>query len=162
MIRRALNLALVLVGVLVLAGGIVMRLNDVGLDPVLSGSMRPLAQPGDLAVTSRVPASSLRVGDVIVFIPPHETQQVMHRIATLETVDGHIVITTKGDANNAPDNWKATLAGTDARRLAFMVPLVGWLPEYRGWFLIAAGVVLGLVLLRQVRRKEASTLGSPA
>jgi signal peptidase I len=38
--------------------------------PVLSGSMQPGIQAGDVVVTNRVPVTSLHVGDIIVFIPP--------------------------------------------------------------------------------------------
>jgi len=155
-IRRALNLALVLVGVLVLAGGIVMRLNDVQLDPVLSGSMRPLAQPGDMAITTGVPTSALRVGDVIVIVPPGDRQPVMHRIASL-AVDpaGHVSVTTKGDANNVADAWgSVVLTGAESRRLAFVVPLIGWLPQERGWLLVAAGLLVGTYVLRTLVRQR--------
>ena len=43
--------------------------------PVLSGSMRPGMQPGDIVLTQRVPISDLHVRDVIVFYAPNETER---------------------------------------------------------------------------------------
>jgi signal peptidase len=157
------NVTLVLIGVLVLAGGLAMRLNDVHLDPVLSGSMAPLAHAGDMALTTRVPTSALAVGDVVVFYPPNQTTPVMHRIIELtNTQDGRTSIRTKGDANTVADDWTAILQGTDARRLAFVLPLVGWLTQARGALLIGAGLLLGLVVLVELRRKEGRKLPGPS
>lgn len=37
----------------------------IGFSPVLTGSMRPYAHPGDLFVTENTKASALKVGDII-------------------------------------------------------------------------------------------------
>src|SRR5664279_3761103 len=63
--------------------------------PVLSGSMRPGLQPGDVVITRRVPVSSLQVRDVIVFHPPNEGgRQTVHRIVKLTKQGGKTAITT--------------------------------------------------------------------
>ena len=105
--RRIVDVVLVTAGALVLAGGIGFRVADFHVQTVLLGLDAPTISPGDLAITQGVPMGSLRVGDVIVFTPPTETQQVIHRIASR---DGD-VITTKGDANNVADPWRITLHG---------------------------------------------------
>jgi signal peptidase len=145
---RLLTGLLLAAGVAVLAAGIGFRVADLHVQTVLSGSMRPTVSPGDLAITQGVLISSLRVGDVIAFTPPNESQAVLHRIATLQ--DG--AITTRGDANNVDDSWRATLAGTDAYRLAFVVPFLGWLTELRSAALIAAGLIVALLILLEIRK----------
>ena len=68
--------------------------------PVLSGSMRPGMQPGDVVITQRVPISDLHVRDVVVFYPPNETaHQTVHRIVKLTVKGATTSITTWGDAN---------------------------------------------------------------
>lgn len=63
--------------------------------PVLSGSLRPGMQPGDVVVIQRVPFSDLHVRDVVVFYPPHETtRQTVHRIVKLTVKGGTTSITT--------------------------------------------------------------------
>jgi signal peptidase len=114
----------------------------------LSGSMRPTLSPGDLAITQGVPLSSLRVGDVVVFTPPNETQAVIHRVTSLKGD----VITTKGDANRVSDSWRVTLQGATQYRLAFVVPYLGWLTELRSAALIAAGLIVALLILLEIRK----------
>jgi signal peptidase I len=139
----------VLAGVGLLAGGIAFRLNDLHVQTVLSGSMRPTVSPGDLAITQGAPTSSLRVGDVIVFMPPDATVPVLHRITSREGD----VITTKGDANNAADAWSVTLQGTTGYRLVFVVPYLGWLTELRRAGLIVAGLCVALLVLLELRKE---------
>src|SRR4029077_3034604 len=86
---------LLIAGTSILAAGIAFRVAGLHVQTVLSGSMRPTVAPGDLAITQSVLIGSLRVGDVIVFVPPDEVRPVLHRIAS-RTGD---VVTTKGDAN---------------------------------------------------------------
>lgn len=146
--RRIVDVVLVTAGAVVLAAGIGFRVADFHVQTVLSGSMRPTMSPGDLAITQGVPTNSLRVGDVIVFTPPTETQAVIHRIASR---DGD-VITTKGDANNVADPWSVTLQGSTAYRLVFVVPYLGWLTELRSAALIAAGLIVALLILLEIRK----------
>ena len=146
--HRIVDVVLVTAGALVLAAGIGFRVADFHVQTVLSGSMRPALSPGDLAITQGVPMGSLRVGDVIVFTPPTETQQVIHRIASR---DGD-VITTKGDANSVADPWHVTLQGTTGYRLVFVVPYLGWLTELRSAALIAAGLIVALLILLEIRK----------
>ena len=142
------TILLLAAGLSILAGGVAFRMNDLHVQTVLSGSMRPTAQPGDLAVTEGVPTSSLRVGDVIVFMPPNATVPVLHRIASR---DGDVV-TTKGDANSVADPWNVTLQGTTGYRLVFIVPYLGWLTELRSVGLIVAGLCVALLILLEIRK----------
>jgi len=162
--RRSLlfNGLLAAAGVAVLAGGIAFRMNDLHVQTVLSGSMRPLVSPGDLVVTQPVPVPSLRVDDVIVFYPPGQRTSVLHRIQTLTVVDGITAVTTKGDANTVPDDWTARLQGDTAYRMVGSIPFVGWLPQYRGWLFVAAGVLIGLTLVRGVWKEVRLHRPSPA
>jgi signal peptidase I len=133
--------------------------------PVLSGSMRPGLQPGDVVVTQRVPVSDLHVRDVIVFHPPNEAdRQTVHRIVKLRVKNGATVITTRGDANTIDDPTVTSLRGTSAYRVTRVVPVIGypavWLSGgHHGVLAIGLGILLLIVaavtLLRpEVPRKE--------
>jgi signal peptidase len=149
---------IVAAGVVVVAVGVLVFVAHLHFQTVLSNSMRPTFSAGDVVVTQAVPISSLRVGDVIAFSPPNKTEPVIHRISSLKTTADGVVITTRGDANPADDLWLATLQGTTGYRLVAVVPFVGWLTEFRGPVLILAGLLVGLVALREIaRRKEAPT-----
>jgi signal peptidase len=147
---RLLTSLIVALGVVAVGIGILVFVANLHFQTVTSGSMRPAVSPGDLAVTQAVPASSLKVGDVIVFFPPtSSTEPVMHRIVSL----GNGVITTRGDANNVDDPWQVTLSGTTAYRMVAVVPFIGWLTELQRPALIVAGLLVGLMILLELRKE---------
>jgi signal peptidase len=94
---------------------------------ITSGSMTGTYDRGSLVFDRVVPTASLRAGDVITFRPPGHAGLVTHRIHTLTTVDGKRVLTTKGDANHAPDTWGSiTLHDAGQARVAFHLPYLGY------------------------------------
>jgi signal peptidase len=137
----------------VVAVVVTFRVADLHVQTVLTGSMRPTVSPGDVAVTQGVPMAALRVGDAIAFYPPGETTPVLHRIRSLETTATGIEITTRGDANSVDDPWLATLHGPTAYRLVVVLPFIGWLTELQRPALLAAGLLLGLAILLELRKE---------
>ena len=78
--------------------------------PVLSPSMRPAFDAGSAVVAVRVPAASVRRGDVIVYQAPVPDRRVVaHRVLRVVEAGARPVVQTGGDANNAPDPWLARL-----------------------------------------------------
>ncbi len=72
---------------------------------VVTDSMVPEIQSGDLVFCKNVDADSLKKGDVIAFFDPAAKGQqsvVTHRIEAVDTKDG-LSFVTKGDANNTAD-----------------------------------------------------------
>jgi signal peptidase I len=138
------------------------------IQPVLSGSMRPGLEPGDLAITQRVAASDMSAGDVIAFYPPGSHELVLHRIVTMQIVDGETIVTTQGDANNTVDPWGKLTVKDPAYRLLTDIPkagfLVVWGRHLVGPALILAGLLIGLSLFparthRADTRPEGATEG---
>lgn len=95
---------------------------------VLSGSMRPTFDPGDVIVTKPVPLSEVRKGDIITYrIPEDDRRVVTHRVVSIKRTDGaNPVIVTKGDANGSVDPWKAQLQGSTAWVMQGRVPKAGY------------------------------------
>jgi len=134
----------------------------IGYKPVAvySGSMRPTLGVGSLAVDRVVPASSVRVGDVITFNDPYtKGRLVTHRVAQIIPTKQGLAYRTKGDANPARDPWAIRL-NNQVGRVAFDVPLAGYVLYYahtreiRGLLLIVfAGFVL-FGLLRWIWRSD--------
>jgi signal peptidase len=128
--------------------------------PVLSGSMRPGLQPGDVVLTHRVPITDLHVRDVIVFHPPNDgARQTVHRIVKLTVNNGTTTMTTRGDANTINDPTTSSLRGTTAYRVARVVPLLGypavWLQNgAHGRLAIMLGVLLLIGAAVTVLRPE--------
>jgi signal peptidase len=130
-IRRSLSVLattlLVLAAVAFLALAIGPRVLGYQTSTMLTGSMSPLINPGDIVVTKPVPAAEIRVGDIITYNIPVEDQRVeTHRVTEVITnQDGTTAVQTKGDANNGVDPWLATITGATVDRHALTVPYVG-------------------------------------
>src|SRR5450631_4725897 len=89
--------------------------------------MVPLLPVGGVVVTERVPMSTVRAGDVVVFHRPDQPQELMvHRIVALTPGPTGPIVQTKGDAERLADPWKVSLRGPTAYRAVFSVPLVGY------------------------------------
>jgi signal peptidase len=133
-----------------------------GLRPVVvySGSMRPTLGVGSLAVDRVVPASSVRVGDVITFNDPYvKGRLVTHRIAKIVSTKHGLAYRTKGDANAARDPWAIQL-NDKVGRVAFDVPVAGYVlwyahtREVRALLLIVFGAFVLVAALRWIWRSE--------
>ncbi|VXA97898.1 conserved hypothetical protein [Arthrobacter sp. 9V] len=94
---------------------------------MLTGSMAPLINPGDVVVTIPTPVTDIKVGDIITYHIPVEDQRVeTHRITEITTTaDGGTAVQTKGDANNGIDPWIATLQGKTVDKQIATIPYVG-------------------------------------
>jgi signal peptidase len=114
---------------------------------VLTGSMRPAIPVGALVVEHKVPASSIKVGDVITFHPSTDPGIVItHRVIQVRTltvagVDKRYFV-TQGDANPVPDPGGVPAAG-DIGRVDASYPYAG----YVTWFLQQPLVRTALLLL---------------
>jgi signal peptidase I len=160
-VDRMLTALIVAAGVAAVAIGVLVFVANLHFQTVLSNSMQPTFSAGDVVVTQAVPIGSLRVGDVISFYPPNKTAPVIHRITSLKTTAADVVVTTRGDANPVDDLWLATLQGTTAYRLVAVVPFIGWLTDIKGPLLVLAGLLVLLVLVRQLTRKGIRRTDSP-
>jgi signal peptidase I len=156
------------VGMLLVAGLVFWF--HIGIQPVLSGSMRPAFGAGSAVITRPLPVQAIRSGDVIVFTPPGETVPYAHRVLTVSGPADDRTITTKGDANRAPDPWRAKVDGPTVPQVVAAVPWVGTvLVSVHSAFVRAAlvaliGLALCLVGTRVMLRprKRVVTRHSPA
>src|SRR5688572_708164 len=119
---------------------------------IVSDSMEPRIQVGDVALTSSLPPDEYALGQVISFPNPvHPEQLLMHRIVEI-LPDGDFI--TKGDANPVPDSTPVdpdTVIGVGR----ILVPAIGhvivWAVEGR-WFLVIQTVLLSALVLRGMLR----------
>ncbi len=95
--------------------------------PELSGSMRPLLQPGDLLAIEQVDASDAGVGDIVTLrIPSRNDELVTHRlIAVKQLRGGDLLFTTKGDANPVADPPGMIAPDAPVGRYGYRVPWLG-------------------------------------
>jgi signal peptidase I len=96
---------------------------------MLTASMAPEIDPGDVTIVTPIAISEVTEGMVITYHKPIEDQSlVTHRVVSVETAaDGSVTVQTKGDANEAIDPWTATLEGDTAYEVRAVIPELGHL-----------------------------------
>ncbi len=112
---------------------------------MLTGSMSPDIDPGDVIVVAPLPISEVEAGMVISYhIPIDDHRLVSHRVLSVETgPDGAVTVQTKGDANDAPDPWRATLQGDTAWQVSAVIPELGNLIQALRTPVISQALVYG-------------------
>jgi len=128
-------------------------------DPVLSGSMSPTIEVGDLAISSSVDKEDIKVGDIIVF--RHSGILICHRVIGIDAEAGWIQ--TQGDANEDPDPYTITYNDV-VTEVGLVVPYTGhavlFLKSVYGWVLIFVLIAAMLLLgWYEDREKDDSTSG---
>ena len=129
----------------------------------LTGSMAPRYPTGTLVAVTPVAPQHLRVGDVVMLVPPPPYRTptggpVLHRVVSLRTsADGHVLLRTKGDANRAQDPWTVDASRGGVMRLRASSVAAGRAVELVRH--TASGPALlvwpGLLLLWWARRRPA-------
>jgi signal peptidase len=157
--------AVVTVGLAVLALAVVAF--HIEVRPVLTGSMVPTYGPGSLLVTKPVPVTDLHKGMIVLFVPPGERAEFAHRITSVSGSRNHPIITTKGDANKAPDPWRAQLDSATVPEVVATVPWLGRLMVgLRGpiqiVLIILGGLIVGVGGARWILRPRSSIHGMVA
>ena len=127
---------------------------------VLSDSMSPEIQSGDLIVCRQQDATSVREGDVISFFDPegNGVSVVSHRVTAITTDDsGQPVFTTKGDANNVEDSAPVTadkLVGVYQFRIPGLGNVAMFMQSTQG-LVICVAVPVALLLAYDILRRRA-------
>jgi len=101
----------------------------VGLFPVhpttvISGSMRPTLDVGDVVIIAKVSADTVKPGDIIQFREAKGVTTV-HRVVEIQESEGQRVFITQGDANSEPDA-NPVLAANVVGKVIFEIPKIGW------------------------------------
>jgi signal peptidase I len=135
---------------------------------MLTGSMAPLINAGDVVVSLPKPVSSLQTGDIITYGIPVEDHRVeTHRIIEIaRNGNGTTDVRTKGDANNGADPWIATLHGDTVHVHAATIPYLGTAiralrePVLLQGLMYGAPAVLVTMVLLSIWKKEPGTNNS--
>jgi len=138
-VRKIIKIALLtatvaIVAVFLLFFRPVALAGDTLYEPVFTGSMEPAIPVGSVVMIKPVDPETLRIDDIICF-KLSEPTSITHRIVSI-TDEG---FTTKGDANEDPDQWtvkKENVIG----KVILTIPLIG----YIGYFVRTP---IGLTLL---------------
>ncbi|HEX9123628.1 MAG TPA: signal peptidase I [Actinomycetota bacterium] len=130
---------------------------------VLSGSMSPTIQVGDIVVVKQMSALEARVGDVVTFREPSDPGRLItHRVRKISVADGVVSFETKGDANTSVEEWTVASGGSIGVVL-YRVPKLGYvLFHVRGPFgrlllVVLPALLLGGYELWRIWRPEPTT-----
>ena len=98
---------------------------------MLTSSMAPQIEPGDITIVTPIAVSEVTEGMVISYhIPVADHSVVTHRVVSVESGPaGTVTVQTKGDANTAVDPWQATLQGQTAYQVRAVIPELGHVIE---------------------------------
>lgn len=94
---------------------------------VLTGSMRPYLQPGDMIVDRVVKPEEIMAGDIITY--KVGSSIVTHRVVEVLEDSGKLLFVTRGDVNNTDDGKPITedqLIG----KLIFKIPYGGYVARF--------------------------------
>jgi len=118
---------------------------------VLTGSMAPRIQPGDVVVTRGVDSlneSSFSIGDIIAFLPyPDDPTVVIHRIIGITVTTGEVHYVTQGDNNDSPDPWGPVAASHVRGEVIYIVPKIGYAKVWLGEHARSVVVVIAVALI---------------
>ena len=163
--RRVANalVVVVLAGTgLALAVSVVPRLFGYGSIVVAGGSMQPTLRVGSLLIAQPIPASEVRVGDVILVREGEQGGRALpkiHRVVWVAREGDRTLVRTKGDANQTPDPLTYVLPDrvlSPVWSIPFAGYMVAFVKTLLGWALLVAlpAVYLSFVTLRDVWRKD--------
>jgi signal peptidase I len=122
-----------------------------GFSPILTGSMQPSANAGDVYITRLVKASEISVGDVIAVNNQVTGTYYSHRVEEIRNINGTLRITTRGDANEAADRepYMVSPIGTISQ-VQYRIPAIGrpmvYLNTVQGRQLTASALVIANLL----------------
>jgi signal peptidase len=122
-----------------------------GFSPILTGSMQPSANAGDVYITRLVEASKIVVGDVIAVNNQVTGTYYSHRVVEVRNINGTLRITTRGDANEAADREPYMVSPTGTiSQVQYRVPVIGrpmvYLNTAQGRQLTASALVIANLL----------------
>ncbi|MBP5254257.1 MAG: signal peptidase I [Lachnospiraceae bacterium] len=157
----------------VLVNGLVQRflsrdgytgLFGIGTAVVVSGSMEPVLNIGDVVFYQSQEPEAYGVGDIVLYIRDRGTDEERLIIHRIQSFAGNLVI-TKGDANDVAD--KPFEPELIVGRLVLKIPRIGLFGQYirtRTGRLITAGAVLVLLAAAFIVpgiRKKTETVNGP-
>lgn len=113
---------------------------------VVTGSMKPELNPGDLIVVKEINLNSINCNDIITF-RFNDNRIITHRAVEILNDSGELKIRTKGDANDEADNWQVSQKNIIGK-VSFKMPLFGYfvklMASWKGFVII---LVIPLLIL---------------
>ena len=130
------------------------RLGEVRVNfyTILTQSMYPKIEAGDIILTYKNDDNIYNVGDIITFVSTSNASNgitITHRIIEVSTLNGEYYYRTKGDNNNTADSAPVN-ANNVIGRVVFKIPKAGYIQQFlvtrTGWIVAIVLPCLGIVI----------------
>lgn len=108
---------------------------------VMTGSMEPNINIGDMVIVKQIPQCEIHIGDIITYKVSNGRESVTHRVIEIIEKDGKITYKTKGDNNNSADTDIVTYENI-LGKVNFQVEGLGNIITY-----LFTGTGLGIIVL---------------
>ena len=124
---RSLNLGFLLLVLLAMVlPAVFTSYFGLSANTVVSGSMRPQIEPGDVIIAKQKTSADVRVGDVVIFLDRKTWLVQAHRVVEKSTKNQVITFKTKGDANSDADGPFEIGAAAPLRTSTMVLPNIGY------------------------------------
>ena len=134
---------------------------------VMSGSMEPAIDTGDVVVDETISPRTAKPGDVVTFPAPDGSKRLItHRLRAVSEHGGQVRAETKGDANNTVERWQVPANG-HIGRVVYRVPKIGYAlatvisPRGRLLLLVVVIVALAGLALERIWRSAGNEQEQP-
>lgn len=126
---------------------------------VLTDSMYPEIQSGDLIICHTIEANEVEDGDIIAFFDPagNGISIVTHRVIDVVEEDGVLQFKTKGDANNTEDKMlvpEEDLVGVYQKRIPGVGNVAMFMQSPTGLIVCVVCPIIALVAYDLIRRRS--------
>lgn len=95
---------------------------------IISGSMQPFLNPGDMTISKVVNPNSIKVGDVITY-RVESSIPITHRVVKIINQGGGLAFETKGDANADKDSEPIS-SDRVVGKLVYKIPKAGFISQF--------------------------------
>ena len=101
--------------------------NNLSKDVVYSWKFNNGMDKGDVIIVEGLKDEGYKLGDVIVYNVPGQGAPIIHRIISVETENGTVVYSTKGDHNNGQLSFEGQVYDNQILgKAVFRIPEIGW------------------------------------
>lgn len=126
---------------------------------VLTDSMSPVINGGDLIFATKVDPTTIKEGDIISFFDPASKSGALltHRVTAVNEIDGKLYFRTQGDANNMEDKLSVEadkVIGAYSFRIPYMGSVAMFMQTTVGLIVCVVVPLLLLIGYDLIRRKK--------
>ncbi len=135
------------------------KLGDIPINfyTILTTSMVPKIQAGDIVITYKDKNDLYNEGDIITFISEGNMTKgvtITHRITKKEVINGNYYYYTKGDANNTADTSPVSSSNVIGK-VVLKIPKAGYIQQFMvskfGWLVVVVLPCLAIIIYDVVK-----------